>query len=72
VDFIGFDVIFILSHVLVVVSVIALFVILVRFLLAATRAANALTAERTLRVERLRAEDDNDNERPPTGPTPEP
>jgi hypothetical protein len=55
-----------------VVSAIALFVILVRFLLAATRAANALTAERTLRVERLRAEDDNDNERPPTGPTPEP
>jgi hypothetical protein len=64
----GFDftsAVFVIGNLVVVAGVTAVLVILCRLMLAATRAANALTAERTLHVDLLLEEGDPDSPTPP-------
>jgi hypothetical protein len=62
---------FALGNLVALAGVIVVLVLLCRLMLAATRAANAFTAERTLRVDLMLEEVDPDSPTPPSpGATP--
>jgi hypothetical protein len=65
-----FDILWGLSYLLLVAGIVLVVVVLVRLMLAATRALNAITFERSVRVDLLLAGVDDDPATPdaPNGP----
>jgi hypothetical protein len=60
-----FDLLWGLSYLLVVAGIVLVVIVLVRLMLAATRALNAITFERKVRVDLLLADDDGGTPDPP-------
>jgi hypothetical protein len=60
-----FDILWGLSYLLLIAGIVLVVVVLVRLMLAATRALNAITFERSVRVDLLLAGSDDDPDEPP-------
>jgi len=67
--FIAFDLVYAVIAVLSVAASVLLVVLLVRLILAATRALNAFTLDRTVRLDLFLADDTSDNDTSDNGST---
>ncbi|GAB3605531.1 hypothetical protein GCM10027413_09400 [Conyzicola nivalis] len=59
-----FDLLWGLSYLLVIAGIVVIAIVLVRLMLAATRALNAITFERKVRVDLMLADGDDDPDAP--------